>query len=259
MNILFACVIKVGTLGCVFIDNDTLEWCQHTWLCVHWQWHTRVVSTKCTPGFTCRAFSDTTLVCFIVNEHTTKCSHYIPFYSNYVNLKDVHVGTTCRYQTTWNHDDVIKWKQSPRYWSFVRGIHRSLVNSPHKGQWRGALMPSLIWAWINAWVNNRGAGDLRRHCAHYDVFGMTKYYKIQALCIIIGEFCVLIQSLDTFFQGCAVAYRLFRTQTILCKIIDCILCARVVIKTRMVLRCGMDRVVMHLPLPIGTHARKVSW
>ena len=39
--------------------------------------HTRVVSTKCTPGFACRAFSDTTLVCFIVNEHTTKCSHYI--------------------------------------------------------------------------------------------------------------------------------------------------------------------------------------
>ena len=24
-----------------------------------------------------------------------------------------------------------------RYWPFVRGIHRSPVNSPHKGQWRG--------------------------------------------------------------------------------------------------------------------------
>ena len=32
------------------------------------------------------------------------------------------------------HDDVIKWKHFPRYWSFVRGIHRSPVNSPHKGQ-----------------------------------------------------------------------------------------------------------------------------
>ena len=29
------------------------------------------------------------------------------------------------------------------------------VNSPHKGQWRGALMFSLIYAWINDWVNNR--------------------------------------------------------------------------------------------------------
>ena len=39
-----------------------------------------------------------------------------------------------------NHDDVIKWKHFPRYWPFVRRIHRSPVNSPHKGQWRGALM-----------------------------------------------------------------------------------------------------------------------
>ena len=31
------------------------------------------------------------------------------------------------------HDDVIKWKHFPRYWPFVRGIHRSPVNSPHKG------------------------------------------------------------------------------------------------------------------------------
>ena len=38
------------------------------------------------------------------------------------------------------HNDVIKWKYFPRYWPFVRGIHRSPVNSPHKGQWRGALI-----------------------------------------------------------------------------------------------------------------------
>ena len=62
------------------------------------------------------------------------------------------------------HDDVIKWKHFPRvikwkhflrYWPFARGIHRSPVNFPHKGQWCG--------------VNNREAGDLRRHHAHYDV------------------------------------------------------------------------------------------
>ena len=67
------------------------------------------------------------------------------------------------------HDDVIKWKHFPRYWPFVRGIHRSPVNSPHKGQWRGALMFSLIYAWINDWVNNCEAGDLRRQRGHYDV------------------------------------------------------------------------------------------
>ena len=42
-------------------------------------------------------------------------------------------------------------------------------NAPHKGQWRGALVFSLICAWINGWVNNRLAGDLRRYCTHYHV------------------------------------------------------------------------------------------
>ena len=70
------------------------------------------------------------------------------------------------------HDDVIKWKHFPRNWPFVRGIHRSPVNFPHKGQWRGALMFSLVCVWINDWVNNRDAGDLRRYRAHYDVIVM---------------------------------------------------------------------------------------
>ena len=67
------------------------------------------------------------------------------------------------------HDDVNKWKHFPRYWPFVRGIHRSPVNSPHKGKRRVALMFSLICARINGWVNDREAGDLRRHRAYYDV------------------------------------------------------------------------------------------
>ena len=67
------------------------------------------------------------------------------------------------------HDDVIKWKHFQCYWPFVQGIHRSPVNSLRKGQWRGALMFSLICVWINGWVNNREAGGLRRYHAHYDV------------------------------------------------------------------------------------------
>ena len=71
------------------------------------------------------------------------------------------------------HDDVIKWEHLPRYWPFVRGILRSAVNSTHKGQWRGALIFSLICAGINGWVNNSEAGDLRRHRAHNDVTLMS--------------------------------------------------------------------------------------
>ena len=74
------------------------------------------------------------------------------------------------------HEDVIKWKHFQRYWPFVREIHRSPVNSPHNGQWRGALTFSLICAWINGWVNNGEAGDLRRHWGHYDVTAMLQIY-----------------------------------------------------------------------------------
>ena len=79
----------------------------------------------------------------------------------------------------------------PRYWPFVRGIHRSPVNSTHKGQWSGAMMFSLICAWIKVWVNNREAGDLRSYRAHYDVTVM--YYLTDN-----GEdhICHIRQSLD---------------------------------------------------------------
>ena len=89
----------------------------------------------------------------------------------------------------------------PRCWPFVRGIHRSSANSPHKGQWRGALMFSLICAWTNGWVNNRYAGDLRCHCAHYDVTRVwwhqtvvEKYiisHKIDTLlCFLVSVLCL---------------------------------------------------------------------
>ena len=52
------------------------------------------------------------------------------------------------------------------------------VNSTHKGQWRGALMFSLVCVWINGWVNNREAGDFRRHHAHYDV--IVIYHNLNA-------------------------------------------------------------------------------
>ena len=71
------------------------------------------------------------------------------------------------------HDDIIKWKHFPRYWHFVRGNHRSPVNSPHKGQWRGHLMFALICAWTEGCVNISDAGDLRRNRTHYDVTVMS--------------------------------------------------------------------------------------
>ena len=67
------------------------------------------------------------------------------------------------------HDDVIKWKHFPRYWPFVRGIHRSPVNSPHKGQWRGdvffdlPLNKRLRKQWCGWWFETPSR-PVWRHC-----------------------------------------------------------------------------------------------
>ena len=84
----------------------------------------------------------------------------------------------------------MKWKHFPRYWPFVRGIHRSPVNSPHKGQRRGTLMFSLICGWTNGWVNHRDAGDLRCHRTHYDV--TVKIYCAIELSIGINSFNITL-------------------------------------------------------------------
>ena len=78
-----------------------------------------------------------------------------------------------------DHDDVIKRRPFPHYCPFVRGIHRSPVNSSHKVQWRGALMfVCFICTWINGWVNNREAGYLRRHRAHYGVTNECSIFQL---------------------------------------------------------------------------------
>ena len=71
-----------------------------------------------------------------------------------------------------------RWKNRLTWWRHQMETFSALLaicagNSvvtgefPHKGQWRGALVFPLICAWINGWVNNGVAGDLRRHRVHY--------------------------------------------------------------------------------------------
>ena len=86
-----------------------------------------------------------------------------------IMIFSISEGMRFSHAQSWRH----QWKHFPRYWPYAQGIHRSPVNFPHKGQWHGALMFSLICARINSWVNNRSAGDLRRHWAHYDVIMMA--------------------------------------------------------------------------------------
>ena len=84
------------------------------------------------------------------------------------------VGSTPMCQNDWFWITCISWwrhqmETFSALLALCAGNSPVPVNSPHKSQWRGVLMFSLICAWINDWVNNRQAGDLRRHCGHYDV------------------------------------------------------------------------------------------
>ena len=95
------------------------------------------------------------------NRTQTKFLEYTLWYKNILTLKRV-----LNEHLTW-------WRRQMETFSALlalcAGNSPVPVNSPHKGQWRGALMLSLICAWIHNWVNNREAGDLRRHRGHYDV------------------------------------------------------------------------------------------
>ena len=71
------------------------------------------------------------------------------------------------------HDDVIKWEHFLRHWPFVASEY------PHKSQWSGAFIFSLICAWTNGWVNIRYPGDLRRHQAHYDITVMRTWVRLE--------------------------------------------------------------------------------
>ena len=83
------------------------------------------------------------------------------------------------------HADVIKWEHFPRHWRFVRGIHRSTVNSLHKGQWSGALVFSLICG-LNKRLSKRSWGwwfqtpsrSLWRHCNVKSVSITSPHYVV---------------------------------------------------------------------------------
>ena len=70
---------------------------------------------------------------------------------------------------TQNHDEVINWKHFACYWPFVRGNSLVTDEFPSQRPVAQSFDVFLICAWINDWVNNCEAGDLRSHHAHYDV------------------------------------------------------------------------------------------
>ena len=87
------------------------------------------------------------------------------------------------------HDDVIKWKFFPRYWPLC---------------WKLSFDVSLTSVWINGWENNREAGDLSRHHAHYDLT-VTDLFKIDIpwrMHVIFTATCLVwVKLVDDFKNG----------------------------------------------------------
>ena len=77
------------------------------------------------------------------------------------------------------HDDVITWKCFPYYWLFVRGKHLLPVDSPNKGPVTRTLNASLIFVWLNRWLNCRVIGDFRHHVEHVTSSPWLSFYSSQ--------------------------------------------------------------------------------
>ena len=81
--------------------------------------------------------------------------------------------------------------ETSQWWHHQRGPFSALLAlcagiSVHRGQWCGALVFSLICAWINGWVNHREAGDLRSYGAHYDVTVMVLFEGLDVITLNVA-------------------------------------------------------------------------
>ena len=103
---------------------------------------------------------------------------------------------------------IMPWKATETWWYHQMETFsalRSPVGSPHKGQWRGAL----ICAWINSWANNRDIGDLRRLVDLYPWWRHQRETFSASLAICMGNSPVtdefptqspVTRSFDVFFD-----------------------------------------------------------
>ena len=141
----------------------------------------------------CRHFADDIFKCILFNGNTRTSLdillkifwkfriNNIPSLVQIMAWYEIGLYQSSRPLCACTHGSALPWWRHQMETFDGMGIHRSPVNFPHKGQWRGALMFSLICARINGWVNTREAGDLRCHPAHHDVTVMTlwAFVKLQ--------------------------------------------------------------------------------
>ena len=152
-------------------DTPALAWGISTALCIH------IV-------LMCASYTAERKLPFPIDGLVQDCSN-----SNVVTMELMQSCTEPSVCKSW-------WRHHMDTFSALRAI--CVGNSPiHKGQWRRALMFSLICVWINGWVNSGGAGDLRCYRAHYDFIVMSfTFHAVLAewlfcLCECTSTICLL--------------------------------------------------------------------
>ena len=155
--------------------------------------------------------------CRTRNEICISSADYIPETSHGLLVHRCRIESAFPHHAI-THDNVIKWKHFPRYKHFLRGIHRSSVDSHHRGQWRGALMFSLIY--VNKQLSKQSrrrwfkppSRSLWRHCNAFISWSAdTEYYpstpgskwlpfrRRNFQCHMNGDCCIFIQISLTLF------------------------------------------------------------
>ena len=117
------------------------------------------------------------------------CFHFIP--PELLVLLMVPIRIECTRLWTYlsrYEPDAPCWRRQMETFSSLLAL--CAVNSPHKCQWRGVLMFSLICAWTNGCANNRDAGDLRKPRAHYDA---TVMLSTSGVCVCVNHKLVWMQ------------------------------------------------------------------
>ena len=98
----------------------------------------------------------------IISLYLTKLWWYLVSYPTKISWKSVHtfcvILLTDKKHPQWSHNFMMK-SSNGNIFRVTCPLTRSFD-------------VCLIWGWINDWVNNREAGNLRRHRAHYDVLVM---------------------------------------------------------------------------------------
>ena len=130
------------------------------------------------------------------------CTTISVFWFKFPRLKCIREGPaddkpTLAQIIAWRqHYDVIKWEHFPRYWPFVRGIHRSQVNSPLKASdaelwcllWSTLInqLSKQSWGWwfetpsFSLWRHCNGRSSLLTHKSNAS-FGINEWTEVRDL------------------------------------------------------------------------------